>query len=381
MRKITAILMFVFFGVVPVDASILMRPYLQAVSADGIYVLTECDGQSMVTVDFGGTTGYGRSANDEAVFSTSNNTFVHRVRLAGLDPDSAYHYRVSQGNSPASDDGTFRTSVKKGTAFSFAFMADCGSNTQVHDEIAKLILGARPAFSIYGGGICSGPSYDAFKNEFFTKDELALDGQVPFYLSPGNPEGWGRNTMAFTRSPQSASDSQAYYSFDQGDLHVLVLNTELPCAPDSAQYAFAAADLAANDNIWKIVVCHKPAYCSGGRGEDKDLIGLCGAVFESNRVCAVISGDSHFYQHNIVNGIHHLIMGDAGAPQEKPASAPYTVNSAQKYNYGVGEVSAETFVMNVYDEKGGLIEAVNIKKPAAKAKPKKTFGKKKNKTK
>ena len=333
---------------------------------DSIYVLVECDSQSQVSVDFGATTAYGRSVTEESVSLTSANTFVHKIRLAGLEPNSVYHYRASQ-NGPVTDDNSFRTAVKMGTAFRFAFMADCRTNTQVHGKIAEQILEAQPAFSIYGGDICSNSSYDSFKKEFFTKKERALDAHVPFFLSTGNHEGWELNTMAFTKAPESMSHSQAYYSFDYGDMHVLVLNTELPCTPGSDQYAFAASDLASANKTWKIVVCHKPAYCAGGHGENTEMITMTRNVFEPNRVSAVLSGHSHFYQHNRVNGIHHMIIGDAGAPQEKPASAPYTLNMAEKYNYAIGEVSAASFELNVYDENGVCIEAVGFERPVARA--------------
>ncbi|MGE5598782.1 MAG: hypothetical protein ACM3XS_05335 [Bacteroidota bacterium] len=35
--------------------------------------------------------------------------------------------------------------------------------------------------------------------------ELALIAGVPFYNSPGNHEGWSRNTQAFTQAPRAAS--------------------------------------------------------------------------------------------------------------------------------------------------------------------------------
>jgi predicted phosphodiesterase len=364
MKKIIVLLLLLCLNPVPVYSAIITRPYLQAVTTSSIYVLAECDSPSKVSVDYGTTPGYGMSVTDESVSKTTENTFVHKVRLSGLMPDSVYHYKVNQ-DGPATDDARFRTAVKKGTAFRFAFMADCRTNTHIHNKIAQQILKAKPAFSIYGGDISSDASYESFKSEFFTKSELALDARVPFFLAVGNHEGWGINTMAFSTAPRSLSNSQAYYSFDYGDMHVLILNTQLPCTPESAQYAFAASDLASTNRTWKIVVYHKPAYCAGGHGENAEMITMTKNIFEPNHVSAVLNGHSHFYQHNLVNGIHHMIIGDAGAPPEELASAPYTVKMAQKYNYAVGDVSASSFTLNVYDENGAPIDSVSFKKPAA----------------
>jgi len=87
---------------------------------------------------------------------------------------------------------------------------------------------------------------------------------------------------------------------------------------NSPQYNFIAADLAATTKPWKIVTTHAPAYASGGHGEDEDMIAMTNDIFEPNGVNLVIAGHNHFYQRNYVNGIHHLIIGSAGAPLVEP---------------------------------------------------------------
>ncbi|MEK6756203.1 MAG: metallophosphoesterase [Bacteroidota bacterium] len=340
----------------------LMPPYLQAVATSSIYVLVESSSPDTVTVEYGPTSAYGLSARTESIESTTNSTYVHNVKLTGLAPNSEYHYRALQAGT-ASADASFRTAVLPGTSFRFAWMADCRTGTAIHDSIAKRIAEANPLMSLYGGDLCFNSSYFAFKNEYFRPNELALIARVPFFNAPGNHEGWSDNTKAFTQAPASASGTQEYYSIDYGDLHVLVLNTELPYDEGSPQYIFAQNDLSSTTRAWKIVTAHKHAYCSGGHGENSDLKTMTTKIFEPNRVDMFISGHSHFYQHNVVNGIHHMIIGTAGAPLYSPSNVSYTVKSVKDYNYAIVDLSPISLRMMVYNDRGILLDSLVLNKP------------------
>ncbi|HEY3322767.1 MAG TPA: metallophosphoesterase [Planctomycetota bacterium] len=336
-----------------------MSPYLQAATASSIYVMVESDSEAPVSVDFGETTSYGQRASTESLGLTASGTYVHRVKLAGLKAGSAYYYRASQGDA-VSAGASFRTLVDRGQPFRFAWMADCRTGTDVHDGISARILSAQPLFSLYGGDLCSDGTRESFMAEFFRPNELALDASVPFFNSPGNHEGWGTNTRAFQQAPDSASGTQDFYSFDCGDLHVLVLNAMTDAWAGSPQYKFAQADLSASAKPWKIVTFHTPAYCSGGHGEDPAFKAMTTDIFEPTGVTLVLAGHSHFYQHNLVNGIHHLVVGSAGAPLYDPIPAPYTVTQSKSYCYAVADVSVEALRLSVYNDQGVLLDKLNL---------------------
>jgi predicted phosphodiesterase len=341
--------------------SMLMRPYLQAVTQNNISVMVESSSTDSVTVDYGLTIAYGMTARTESVEWTTDSTYVHNVKLTGLTPNTIYHYRAVQ-NVGTSSDAAFRTAVRSGTPFRFAWLADPRTNTAAHDRIAKLIADANPVVSLYGGDIARNSEYDAFKMDFFRPNELALISRVPFYNAPGNHEGWKTNTKAFTRAPFSPSGTQDFYSVDYGDMHLLVLNTELPLDEKSPQYIFAEKDLASTAQTWKIVIAHNHAYCSGGHGENADLKRMSTNIFETNKVDMVISGHSHFYQHNLVNGIHHMIIGSAGAPLKTPKDTSYTLKSVKDYNFAIVDVSPETFMMVIYNAEGAVLDSVMLRK-------------------
>jgi predicted phosphodiesterase len=349
--------------VVSSQARILMTPYLQSVTTNSIYVMVECDSRDTVWVDYGRTAAYGHSATTSIIVSPIAKvpTFIHKIQLTGLNPNSAYYYQARQGSSQ-SDGSSFHTAVEPGTSFRLAFMADFRTNTSVHDRIAKLVANTYPQVSLYGGDLCVNGEYTSWKREFFRSPELELISKVPFFNATGNHEGNGPNTRAFLQNPESASKSQEYYSFDYGDLHVLVLNTEIDIKPGSPQYKFAKEDLAASSASWKVVVSHDPAYCAGGHGEDNNMVTISKELFEHNHVNLVLSGHSHFYQHNLVNGIHHLVIGSVGAPLYDPEKASYTLVSLKDYCWAVLDVKYSRLTVTVYNAKNQKLDTVDLKK-------------------
>ena len=120
--------------------------------------------------------------------------------------------------------------------------------------MADLILAQEPRMMVYGGDLCSYGAYEYWNGEWFVPDQEALNATAPWVNATGNHEGWNDLTRAFTQSP--AGDA-AYFSFDYGDSHILILNTELPYGPDSPQWEFAANDLAEATAAWKVVAFHQ----------------------------------------------------------------------------------------------------------------------------
>jgi predicted phosphodiesterase len=340
-----------------------MTPYLQSVTTNSIYVLVESDTRDTVWVDYGSTTAYGTYSSTSIVEPTKAKvvTFIHRIRLTGLKPNCIYYYQARQGSSK-SDGASFHTAVEPGTSFRVAFMADFRTNTSIHDKIAKLVAGSNPQVSLYGGDLCFSGDYDSWKKEFFRAPELDLISKVPFFNATGNHEGNGPNTLAFLQNPDSASHTQDYYSVDYGDLHVLVLNTELDLKPGSPQFEFAKKDLESSAKPWKIVTSHSPAYCSGGHGEDERMITMTKLLFEPNHVDLVLSGHTHFYQHNLVNGIHHMVIGSVGAPLYDDKKASYTLVSLKEYNWAIMDIGPSKLSLNVFNEENIKLDSLELHK-------------------
>ncbi len=343
------------------DGRILMSPYLQAVTTASTYVLVESSSTETITVEYGLTTSYGFQAQTASCDTTTDSTFVHNIKIGGLSPNTRYHYRAVY-HDKKSDDASFQTAPNPGMSFRFAWVADFRTGVTVHDSISRLVMEAHPAMSLYGGDLAINSKYSSLKEQFFRPPELALIANVPFFNTPGNHEKWSQNTRAFTQAPESPSGVQEYYSFDYGDMHVLVLNNEVPYYEGSLQYRFAEQDLSTATKPWKVVINHRPAYCAGGHGEDSLMKRMAENVFVPNHVDVVFNGHSHFFQHNLVSGIHHMVLGSAGAPLYDIKTAPYVVKSAKEYNYGIVDVTPSSFYLMVYNEKGMPLDTLFLKK-------------------
>ncbi|OHB80392.1 MAG: hypothetical protein A2W31_18925 [Planctomycetes bacterium RBG_16_64_10] len=335
-------------------------PWLAGVAADSVYVCLEADDANSTIVEYGLTAAYGQQRTTEYSEPTAYGNRAHNVHLTGLQPNAQYHYRVAHGAS-VSADYTFWTAPEPGTPARWGFAADSRSQTAVHDAMAGLILAQNPRMMVYGGDLCtSGVSefaYEYWSTEWFVPNQEALNATAPWVNATGNHEQWNELTRALTQAP--AGDSP-YFSFDYGDSHILILNTELPYSPGSPQWDFAANDLAAATAVWKVVAFHKSAYAAGGHGEEPGMVAMTQGLFEPHGVDLVLTGHNHFYQHNLVNDIHHMVLGSFGAPLYFPAVASYTILSEQTYCFGIIDTTPSDLTLTTYRDDGSVIEVLRL---------------------
>mgnify|MGYP006286575877 FL=1 len=293
-----------------------LQPYLQAVTHNSIYILVETESKDPVFAEY-------KKANDDKTLVKSSSyveteqrrspSYVHRIQLDSLSSGTEYSYRAFN-DKDTTRFYSFFTSANKGKEFRFAVAGDMRSNPEIFANVCGDIKKFKPRFSIYTGDVCYNDKYYSWKKEFLIPEHMELIAEVPFFNAIGNHEGWEQNTRAFQQAPESDSDHEAYYSFDFGDMHVLILSSEHGVGRKSKQWKFAEEDLKNSNSKWKVVAFHIPAYCGGGHGENSNMKRMTTEIFEPNGVDFVFTGHSHFYQHNLVNGIHHFVLAGGGAP-------------------------------------------------------------------
>ncbi len=344
-------------------AGLTMAPYLQAVTPTSIYVMVESTSKDPVTVEYGTSDKLGSTAKTKITseLNASPKAYIHKIKLDNLTPATKYYYRATLNNRK-SNISEFTTAVEGAGNFRFAIMGDCRSNPKMHAKIAKDIIPFNPVFSMYNGDLCMNSSHNTWKEEFFIPEELELISKVPFFNAIGNHEGWTQNTQAFQQTPESKSGKQEYYSFDYGDIHFLVLSTEHPCKKGSQQYEFAKSDLKSSNKKFKIVVFHESAYCGGGHGDNKVFRALSEEVFEKSAVDVVLTGHSHFYQHNLVNGIHHFTVAGGGAPLYTPKDTKFTKKSAKVNHFGIADYIDGKLTITIYTDKLEVLDKLELKK-------------------
>jgi predicted phosphodiesterase len=288
-------------------------------------------------------------------------TYVHRIRLAALNANTRYYYRVYDG-ADTTDMFDFYTAARPGDEFTFAVMGDTRSNPDIHNIIAGELLKHRPRMSIYGGDLCYSHKYSSWKDEFFVDNQLKVAAAAPFFNAIGNHEDWRQNTRAFQEAPESASGEEYFFSFDYGDAHFLILSTEHAVDEGSRQWKFAKKDLESTDRNWKFVAFHIPAFCFGGHDGSSAMQKMSREIFEPAGVDMVFSGHSHFYQHNFTGGIHHFVVAGGGAPLYSPESGEMTVKSAKEFHYAILKVSPLKVDMKVYDMYENVLDTLTLEK-------------------
>jgi predicted phosphodiesterase len=342
-----------------------MQPYLQAVTDSSIVIMVESDSPDPISVNFGTSSNSMNLSSKTIFYKTTENstkTYLHRIYLNHLNPYTKYNYTISENG--VNYLGNFTTASKDdATNFTFAIMGDCRSQVKIHSKIAENIIEKEPYFSIYLGDLCHSPTYSSWKDEFFIPSELKLIANVPFANAIGNHEDSKPNTYAFTQSNDiNNKEDLGYFDFYYGPVHFIDLNTEIGISKNSKQYQFAKKTLENSKGKYKIVAMHIPAYCAGGHGDNENMIAITKELFETNDVDAVLAGHSHFYQHNLVNGIHHLIIAGGGAPLYTPKAKDYTLFTKKTYCYAIANYSDNKLTITVYDIDNKVLDTITVKK-------------------
>ncbi len=252
----------------------------------------------------------------------------HAVEVTGLRPGINYPYSISTGQDSAQ--GSFWTAAQPGQTFSFAALGDFGSGNSAEYETIAGIASADTQFiqtvgdNVYPAAGLPDPNFTTTLSDFDTRAYRPLGPVLAtqaFFPANGNKEYYAGG--AFWANFPMPGKNHSWYSYDWGDAHILVLDTEQPFGPGSAQYQFALADLASHQKAaWRLVALQRPpyssttAYSSSTKGQQY-LVPL----FDTYRVSLVLSGNSHNYERSFPltngapvkgDGVTYIVTGAGG---------------------------------------------------------------------
>jgi hypothetical protein len=239
---------------------------------------------------------------------------AEKTELTGLRPNTRYEYEV------AGIKGSFKTPPAGAEPFQFVLYGDVRTRHDVHRRvIAKMIETGVPDLVLHSGDLVEN-GYDSSLWANFFDIERNLLRQTAFFPSLGNHE---RNSKDFYDYFQR--DTASYYSFNWGNAHFTVLNSDIDNVSPSKiardefwarQTRWLEEDLAANQRSeYRFVVAHHPPYTAVQRrqGDNPQMTALV-PMFEKYHVTAGLFGHDHNYQHYLKNGIHYIVSGGGGAP-------------------------------------------------------------------
>lgn len=120
--------------------------------------------------------------------------------------------------------------------------------------------------------------------------------------------------------------SKGYYSYDLGDWHVIVLNSELAvegtAAEKAAQLEWLRQDVADHRQLCTMSYFHKPLFSSSYRHGVQEMRALWTILYDAG-VDLILSGHDHHYERfrpqtpigvaDTVRGIEQIVVGTGGA--------------------------------------------------------------------
>ncbi|KAF1078752.1 metallophosphoesterase family protein [Methanogenium sp. MK-MG] len=296
------------------DASAFSRgPYLTGTTVNETVVNWMGTIPVVGTVAYASDASYQETGGYEQQFRDDAEVALHHVSITGLQPDTCYHYAVTVGGE-TSGDHTFRTFPESGP-FTFIVYGDTQeqlpyfTQTERHALVAERIATEEPdaLFVLHvGDTVCEVEDVEEWDRFFAAGSALFANTTIVAVL--GNHEN---NATVW----YEAFGMPEWYSFDCGDAHFVVLDSNDWAAPHlDEETAWLRADLEESPAGRTFVAFHHPPYSSGTRhpGGWSDLRELWGPVLEEYGVDMVFTGHVHSYQRYAVNGIHYVIAATGG---------------------------------------------------------------------
>lgn len=345
-------------------AVLLRGPYLQAASDTGIVVRWRTDLATRSRVYYNIKPGKTDLFVDDSIFRTE-----HIVKIGGLKPHTRYYYTIGNFTSTLQGDisNYFYTlpEVGKEAIYRIGAFGDCGNNSVNQRNVKNSVLkylgnNYMDAWLLLGDNAYNSGTDAEFQSKFFNvyKDDLLK--RYPMYPSPGNhdyndkdfPGAVEHAQMThqtayyqnFTMPTQGEaggvpSGTQAFYSFDIGNIHFLSLDSY---GMEENQYRlydtlgpqvqWVKKDLEANKNKqWVVAYWHHPPYTMGSHSSD-DVDELMFIrenfirILERYGVDLVLCGHSHDYERT------RLIQGHYGLEASFSAAKHNLSNSSGKYD-------------------------------------------------
>jgi hypothetical protein len=290
---------------------------------------------------------------------------AERVAYTGLEPGTTYYYNVSGLDEGR---GSFKTAPRGPADFQFVVYGDTRTRHDMHRRvIAAVLKHGMPDFVLHTGDLVADGA-DSAQWPVFFDIERELLRNTSFYPSLGNHERNSRQYYDFFNV------ATPYYSFDWGQAHFIVLNSDIGNAATSnaaresfwtEQVRWLEEDLAKSQKAdFRFVIAHHPPITAVARrqGDNPEMAALI-PLFEKEHLTAGFFGHDHNYQRYLKNGIHYVITGGGGAPlydvDKPPAGITQKVISTE--NFVSVKVTGKSAQLEAFGLDGSVLDRIDLK--------------------
>jgi hypothetical protein len=305
-------------------------PYLQLGTPTSIVVRWRTDVATDSRVRYGGAPGSLMSVADNTTVTTE-----HQVALTGLTADTLYYYSVGSTSTVlAGDDAShfFVTYPAVGTAVPTRIwvLGDSGTsdaNAQTVRNAYFTATGSRHTdfWLMLGDNAYNSGTDGEYQSAVFNMYPTMLRKSV-LLSTRGNHEAEASTYYNIFTLPANAeagglaSGTEAYYSFDFGNIHFICLDAfGSDRSINGPQATWLHNDLAATTRDWIIAFWHHPPYSKGSHNSDTEveLIEMREnmlPILEDGGVDLVLCGHSHSYERSFLIDGHYGFSSTFGTP-------------------------------------------------------------------
>jgi len=313
----------------PGITEVIRGPYLQKGHGDKMTIKWRTDDPTSSLVE------YGTDVNNlNQSVSSGTLTTEHEIEITGLNPATVYYYQIGNLNEiliGAQLDLYFKTHPTLGSQAPITawVLGDCGTannNARAVRDAYYNYVGADHTDMIlflgdnaYASGTDEEYQYAIFENMY----EEKLQNTVAWSCL-GNHDGHSADSQSQTgpyydnfsfptnaESGGMASGTEAYYSYDYGNLHVISLDShETSRNVGGAMYNWLETDLQNTMQEWIVAIWHHPPYSKGSHDSDTEnqlvqMREIFLPLLESYGVDLVLSGHSHSYERSYFMNGHY----------------------------------------------------------------------------
>lgn len=343
------------------------------------------------------------SATDTAFTDDGSTTYIHEATITGLEPNTKYEYRVGYSTDRRSDWYSLETAGA--SEYEVLIYPDSQSGDYSGwEQIVKDSAKRNPDAALY---ISMGDLVDngeqAYQWRTWLDSIKPLSTRIPLAPTLGNHEmytlDWKmrepRAYLNYFDVPNNGNVTfdRRYYSYDYGDVHYVVLDTQLYESnhednhdthhPDlyDVQVQWLRQDLAANTKKWTVVLMHRDPFqyafdrpgASRAAGFDEEGV-LFMPIFDEFHVDLVLSAHLHSYRNRghvrnfnrDASGPLYILTGIAGdARRPKWKQHPldvYVIPDREASNYMTMTVTPNQLVVKAFLADGTQIDESVIEK-------------------
>lgn len=309
--------------------------------------------------------------------------YMHKAYVTGLTAGTLYTYTIKAGDD--SVNGVFTTD-NGDDIVNFIVGGDVqASNIEDFTVGQKVVEKAYEVFPAAEFYVTLGDYTNDSTNEEWDLYAQAFDGvntlttHIPVTGNHDSNSGWFNSMFALDTTESVQTDNGVNYSFDYGNVHIAVVNTNDMIAISNAQLTWLRNDMNSTDADWKVIFMHKSPYSLGKDIKWPDACYLqesLAAVCDETNVDLVMSGHDHMYvrtkplnDNKVVDqkdGTTYILAGAKGAKRyEFRKFILDNYFSQEILDVAIAQANGEYFANGNLDNldetnKGGIFNTVSV---------------------